>query len=876
MLPIDPRLEPLLDLWDKLRGEGRDSAPEELTQDPELLPGLRRVIQDIRSAEAALGGGPPSPAAPAQGVLGRYEALVSHDEGGMGVVYRARDVELGREVAYKVIRTRLGTDRRALEKFLNEAQVTARLQHPGIVPVYGLVRDDSGRPAYAMRFVEGTPLATAVQEFHAAARPVPTSRLAWQSLLRHFVRLCETIDYAHSHGVLHRDLSPRNVLLVGDSETLVIDWGLALDSAQVGTNADDAGVIGATRAGTVAFTAPEVWDPQGGPPFGLPSDIYSIGALLYLILTGYPPYSGGTPSELVAKVRQGPPPEASDALPGVPRPLAKICARAMSRGPERRYTSAGELACDIELWLAGERVSADQEPWPETALRWLSRHRTLVGMAGVVLLAVAVGGPIAFFREHHLREQAETAAARADQERRLADAARQHAARATDEIIAQGETIGSLQASLPAAKAVLDRGARHLEDLARDAEPDPLQSIAVTDYYLRAGRIRYKLNQLPEAADLFAKATELARKRVGEDPTDAASCHRLAMSLREWGVTQAIQGRVDRAAPAWAEALQVLEPVAESEPAYRHTLAKVHMVMGNLAMFGGRAKEAREAFERARVLAARLVTEAPSDAAYQFTLAEILSNEGVLLMKEAAPLGQIVTDPKKLQESQDVHQQALVFRRHLVEIDPDSADYKAYLAASLNHLGNVGLLRGEKGFSEAESNYREALALLEPLSVAYPGVPSHRIEVAQIFNNLNQLYGKEKRWVEAEALARLAVEHFTRLVKNYPKIPEHSSELGVALEHLADTLRGQDSAVAANDADFRAAVEFARASALSKDDAARSDALASKAVALLERIRGAGYFQDARRVELLRTEAAFQPLQRRPDYEKLLADLGQK
>jgi hypothetical protein len=142
----DPRVEELLDRWDDLRAEGRNPSAADLTQDPELLPRLEAAIAEIASLEEQLGGAPLAPAAPARGVPGRFESLAMHAEGGMGIVYRAWDAELGRAVAYKVIKPSLSADRRAVAKFLTEAQLTARMQHPGVVPVHGMTSDSDGRP----------------------------------------------------------------------------------------------------------------------------------------------------------------------------------------------------------------------------------------------------------------------------------------------------------------------------------------------------------------------------------------------------------------------------------------------------------------------------------------------------------------------------------------------------------------------------------------------------------------------------------------------------------------------------------------------------------------------------------------------------------
>src|SRR5262249_46058870 len=151
------------------------------------------------------------------------------------------------------------------------------------------------------------------------------------------------------------------------------------------------------------------------------------------------------------------------------------------------------------------------------------------------------------------------------------------------------------------------------------------------------------------------------------------------------------------------------------------------------------------------------------------------------------------------------HRQALAVRKELAQAHPGNADLLANLASSFNHLGNTLQLQGETGFVEAESHYREALGLLEPLAVAFPGVPGHRQDMAMIFNNLNELYAKQKRWDQAEALARRAVDDFARLEKNFPTVPEHSAELSTALERLAHTLRLQGKRAEANERDYAAA-----------------------------------------------------------------------
>src|SRR5579885_194381 len=234
------RIHDLLLHWKSLQRQGRLTPPEELCRDcPELLDELRQLIQQQPTGLGEPATGLPStrvvpPPVVAEGptpaAAGRYRVLRDLAEGGLGVVQVARDEEVRREVALKRIRPRFAHDPDCRRRFLFEAELTGRLEHPGVVPVYGLGLDADGCPYYAMRLVRGETLAEAVARFHAADRPGrdPGERaLAFRQLLGRFVAVCNTVAYAHSKGVLHRDLKPVNVMLGPFGETLVLDWGLA-------------------------------------------------------------------------------------------------------------------------------------------------------------------------------------------------------------------------------------------------------------------------------------------------------------------------------------------------------------------------------------------------------------------------------------------------------------------------------------------------------------------------------------------------------------------------------------------------------------------------------------------------------------------------
>jgi tetratricopeptide (TPR) repeat protein/tRNA A-37 threonylcarbamoyl transferase component Bud32 len=336
----------------------------------------------------------------------RFRVLRPHARGGLGEVFVALDCELSREVALKQILNRHADDAISRQRFLLEAKITGGLEHPGIVPVYGLGHDGHGRPYYAMRFVHGDTLKEAIEHFHAdtALKTDPGQRsLELRRLLRRFLDACNAVGYAHSRGVLHRDLKPGNVIVGKYGETLVVDWGLAkaVGRADPGPAPDERTLVPSSSSslaqtlpgstlGTPAYMSPEqaAGDLHRIGPW---SDVYSLGATLYCLLTGKPPFEGIDPGEVLRSVQAGmfPHPRAVD--PSLDRALEAICLKAMALRPEGRYGSTRALADDIESWMADEPVTAWREALSRRARRWARRHRTAVA-AGLVALMVGVVG----------------------------------------------------------------------------------------------------------------------------------------------------------------------------------------------------------------------------------------------------------------------------------------------------------------------------------------------------------------------------------------------------------------------------------------------------------------------------------------------------
>ena len=336
----------------------------------------------------------------------RFRILRPHAKGGLGEVFVARDTELHREVALKEIQDRYADDPLYRARFKFEAEITGGLEHPGIVPVYGLGHDPSGRPFYAMRFIRGESLKEAIHGFHQreklTGRHPGQMALELRELLGRFIDVCDAVAYAHSRGVLHRDLKPGNIMLGRYGETLVVDWGLAreLQGPDAGHSAGgvehplrppsgsqlDSTQAGAT-VGTPAYMSPE--QAAGRlDALGARSDVYCLGATMYHLLTGRAPCEAEQIGEVYQKVMTGNIPRPRSLNHRIAPALESICLKALALRPDDRYESAEDLKSDVERWLADEPVTAKQEPIHERLARWGRHHKPFVAGLMVFLLIV--------------------------------------------------------------------------------------------------------------------------------------------------------------------------------------------------------------------------------------------------------------------------------------------------------------------------------------------------------------------------------------------------------------------------------------------------------------------------------------------------------
>jgi hypothetical protein len=319
-----------------------------------------------------------------------YEVLGELGRGGMGVVYKARDLQLNRVVALKMILAGRHADTVDHDRFRREATAVARLQHPNIVQLFEF-GEANGLPFFALEFVEGGTLAARL------AKQLPSATEAARLL----ATLAEAVHAAHSRNVIHRDLKPANVLLTADGVPKIADFGLArLDSG------------GRTRQGEVLGTPGYMAPEQASGPtqeVGPAADVYALGAILYAALTGRAPFADGPPLALLLQVAHREPTRTSRLRPGVPRDLETICLKCLRKEPERRYASARELADDLHHFERGKPVLARPVGAGERLVLWARRHPTTTFLLALVLLLLVIGTVVSTFFALRAERNARTA-----------------------------------------------------------------------------------------------------------------------------------------------------------------------------------------------------------------------------------------------------------------------------------------------------------------------------------------------------------------------------------------------------------------------------------------------------------------------------------
>jgi serine/threonine-protein kinase len=757
----------------------------------------------------------------------RFRVLRPHARGGLGAVFVALDGELHREVALKQILDHHADDPMSRQRFVLEAEITGGLEHPGIVPVYGLGTYADGRPYYAMRFIRGESLKQAVDRFHAAGwgerseahrdahrkadrkshrnadRSVgledsthPTSEplsdpgrrsLELRMLLRRFIDVCNAIHYAHSRGVLHRDVKPGNIIVGKYGETLVVDWGLAkplgrsevpgeermLAPAATGGSSE---TLPGSALGTPAYMSPE--QARGDlDRVGPRSDVYSLGATLYYLLCGKSPFEGDDAGTVLRAVREG-----RFAAPrqwdiSIDKALEAICVKAMSLAPEDRYPTAKDLAGDIERWMADEPVSARKEPARDRLARWGRRHRTLVAAAAVLLLSTVAALALGLYAVG--REQRETRAQRDRAEQALAaeSRARKRTRAALDEM--SSRVIEDLMARTAAPKLepeqedFLRKALDFYGEFAAETGNDVEVRWGVAGAHRRIAAIQRKLSQLTAAEEAFSEALAIVDRLAAEFPGQPIYSRAQAEIHHEIATIDHDTSRPKDGELHERKALAVLASLPEdikADPDLIKSQAEFEMNLGRLLFDLGRLGDADKAM-RVAVETARKAAAGSSSPRSRFTLALVLYTQADRSIRSGRD-----------SSAEAPAREAVGLLRSLVQERPLDVQFRLFLASSLSALASSLGATGRA--SDAETAYRECMSVFGQLATEFPGVSRYRSSLAVTYDLLAILMANHGRLAEAERYFRDEVALRRRLAADFPSEPAYPDELGSALNNL--------------------------------------------------------------------------------------------
>jgi serine/threonine-protein kinase len=734
----------------------------------------------------------------------RFRVLRPHARGGLGAVFVALDTELHREVALKQILDHHADDPVSRQRFLLEAEITGGLEHPGIVPVYGLETYGDGRPYYAMRFIRGNSLKEAIERFHAEAalKTDPGQRsLELRKLLRRFTDVCNAVEYAHSRGVLHRDLKPGNVIVGKHGETLVVDWGLAKATGKSDPGSGERTLMPSSASGSAetlpgsALGTPSYMSPEQAEgnleALGPRSDVYSLGATLFSLLTGQRPFEGDDVGVVLGAVQKGDFPAPRTVDSSIAPALEAVCLKAMATRPEGRYATPRSLADDIERWMADEPVSACPEPFAERARRWMRRRRTVVTAAAAALVVATLG--LASVLAVQARANTELTKANG----LLTESVRREQKANVDLATANAQVQARFDLALEAIKTfhtgvsedvlltndnlkpVRDRLLKEAAEFYQrlggqlSGQADRGSRRALGQAYTEMANLAGQIGATEQAIAGHRQALAVRRGLAEATEADGAAKAEVGRSLISLGTLMMDTGRMDEALALYAEARTLLEGLTRAWPAvtqFQRDLAGSDNNVGLLLFQTGKPAEALASYQAARAIHQRLAEANPAVTRFQLDLAMSHNNIGVHLRKTG-----------KLAEALASFQAARVIQQRLAEANPAVTDFQRDLSWSHN---NIGVILKETGKpAEALASYQAARAIQQRLAEANPAVTRFQLDLANSHNNIGTVLWQTGKLAEALASFQAARAVQQRLAEANPAVTRFQS--GLADSHIS-------------------------------------------------------------------------------------------
>jgi serine/threonine-protein kinase len=781
----------------------------------------------------------------------RFRMLRRHAKGAIGQVSVAIDVELNREVAVKEIRPEKADDPESRARFLVEAEVTGRLEHPAIVPVYARGIDASGNPYYAMRFVRGETLKDAIASFHGTEATAGRQSGAWNvaltKLLRRLIEVCDAISYAHNRGVIHRDLKPANILLGPYGETLVVDWGLAkvvgrersapagsseatLRPAPVGGSAE---TVAGSAVGTPAYMSPE--QAVGHlDRIGPASDVYGLGATLYCLLTGEPPFKGGDVATVLRAVERGQflPPRKVNRR--VPHALEAVVLKAMALKPEDRYPSARALADDIENWLAGESVRAWREPATARLRRWIGRHQKLAAAtAAAVLVATLSLAVVAVILQASARREFRARIKANDNLRLACTAVDRFFTKVSEDSRMKASGVEKLRRDL------LTQAKEFYALILQETNDEPRQLAEQGRTYLRLSRLCWFLGERDEAAAHGERALKTFEHLTRSHPGVSEFDEGLAKSLYVSSVLHRGESNGTRSRYELERSEAIWSRLGRSDPSrldYQHERIVTLNTLGSLlCLFLGEPTAGEQHLERSLSLSDELLRAYPDLPNYRKDHA----SAKFALGSSHAYAGKLDSAIEKLEA-------AARMRLDLAKTDPDDPEIQRDLTDSCTVLAQAYCNANRPG--DVQGLYEQVEPVVRRLARDHPDV--------LLYKELHTLLDATRAWSLSMLGDHVQAAQITaQAVSSCPKSGTVQLLAATCYSHAVKAARADDK-LRPSDRDSLAGVYRTRA---------------------LESLRAAqalGLFTDPSFAGQLTSGSDFEPLRDLKEFQALLAEVS--
>lgn len=816
--PREPDLRELVELCiARYPTDGPRVVEETCARYPDLAALLRRRLA-ILERSGLLDVAPADRSYPDR--LGDFRLLELIGEGGMGAVFKAQQLSLGRLVALKVIRADYAYSTRSRERFRREIEAIAAMRSPGIVQVH-VVGEDGGVPYYAMELVDGINLQDLVLELRRApperlsgtdvraalARVVPRQESSStateasdlfdgtyvQTCCRIALRVARTLAYAHERGILHRDVKPSNVMLDRSGRVLLLDFGLARAAESEPDVLTRTGVV----VGSLAYMAPEQM--RGERDIDARADVYGLGVVLYELLTHRAAFRGDTQEDLRRRVLAGTVPPPAQINPAIPRDAETICLKAMAPERSQRYATAQALADDLQRFLELRPIAARRAGWIHRARRWAQRHPAKATALVAATVLVVVGPAVVALQASVARADIAAALDRAEEYRRSYERAlavavdgmeRTTIRLAQDEQLAAGKLDGLRQ-------ELLEGAAGFWQAMADVEDPHPAVRSALFRSRGVLATIRRELGDMAGArAVLDGAVAELERIRAEANPDQRLQLDQdLAKVLFEQADVMLAQQDLRGGIAALERSVALAEPheaTAVNPAAVRRHVARCRL---NLAQALVQCGEADAAIATCRQVLASL----PEDDDLRFRARTVLPavllragrldealpalEEAIAIRTERAAadpadaanlrdlksahhnLGQLHQQRGDLPAAQRHLEEAHAIARRLHEAFPDRIDNELTLLASTMVLGNVYLRQND--VARAEQTCRDGVARAEAVAAAHGDLREVQTTLAQMRSTLAQiLIDRPQARAESVALLQAAAEAFAQLARD--------------------------------------------------------------------------------------------------------------